>query len=368
MFDFNVLEGNDGECKRGESFESTDSTASMATTSSKPSTRETSAEENDSESDIVEEQVSQSCDNKTFYFDFDELEEAEAAVSENQDLRLAHTKKTCEENMANSARITSAVVAADAGEKAALVEATQLLSKRIEAVALVESSSTILRTSVPQHLKLPRKKTLFLFDWDDTLCPTSWIENRPEMKRSAFETVQRRRQGEDWESLAEQARAVSELVHAAQALGSVAFVTLAQRPWVNVSIRAYMSEIKDELCKVDVFYARESIIQSHMGCPWTAMKRQAMQKALTSVSSPLDEWDSLISIGDSEVERRAALDLGRELQSRGALKWTKTVKLTERPSVSQLTSQVRTLREQLVELAELPGHRHIDSKDWLLAS
>lgn len=220
-------------------------------------------------------------------------------------------------------------------------------------------------SSPPSSNLEPRspQANLIFFDWDDTLCPTSWIEERPELKQS----MDVPRTGQPWSLLSEQAAAVGELVRTARSLGPVALVTLAQRPWVKNSVRDFMPLVGGEVLHLDVFYARESPGRAMVpgACPWTAMKRRAMLEALTELAKKGNTtWESLISIGDSEVEKRAAQDLGRELQSRGKIKWTKTVKLTEHPSVSQLTSQVRALNERFNELVNHRGHKHVGD-EWL---
>jgi hypothetical protein len=357
MFDFNVLEAKDSDVVDTKdsacSSDSTTSTTCSSTASSEPLTAGSVAaeEESDSETDAVEVVVSRD-EYKFWFFDFDDLEEVEAAKSTKagQSLML--------EEMSDEPE--PPVVCSTPGSAAAQVVAQTFALADYDSPTKAEALQLV--DLLPQQV--PRKKIFFLFDWDDTLCPTSWIENRPDLKRSALEkpAEKRERSGEEWQRLSEHARAVAELVRAAQSLGQVALVTLAQRAWVSISIKEFMPEVKDELCKLEVFYARENPLPQYTGCPWTAMKKRAMQQALTRLGE--SRWDSFVSIGDSEIERRAAQDLGRELQSRGSLKWTKTVKFCERPNVLQLTSQVRFLSKVLKELTESSGHRHIDSKDW----
>jgi len=212
-----------------------------------------------------------------------------------------------------------------------------------------------------------RLKALILFDWDDTLCPTSWIEECPQLRWAPEGQVPRH--GEAWEQLTEQADAVKELVQTASSLASVALVTLAQRPWVSISVRDYLPAA-EAVTSFEVFYAGEwAMARSPSGaCPLTAMKRRAMQSAMETAIARLGQgttWESLISIGDSEIERRAAQDLGRECQNKGWIKYTKTVKMLAHPSVTQLTSQCRSLNERLHELVNFPGHRQITSAELL---
>jgi hypothetical protein len=306
-------------------------------------------------------------------FDFSELEEVEAALCRKganvQGTHVASLRPLDveDEALAVPACVTPGAAAADSVAKTLAAAASSSHTSNSEAENPAEERP-LEKLSMTLQPDSASKKALFLIDWDDTLCPTTWIEMRPDLKRSMMQspTTRRQRTGEAWEKLDEQATAVAELLHTAATLGQVVLVTLAQRPWVNVSIREFMPGVGDEVSRLDVFYARENAGPpgSLFGCPWTAMKRRAMEQAVCSRLGNC-EWDSLISIGDSEVERRAAQDLGRELQSQGTIKWTKTVKLAEHPSVMQLTSQVRALNAQLVGLAEHPGHRNVDCREWM---
>lgn len=219
-----------------------------------------------------------------------------------------------------------------------------------------------------------RVKALILLDWDDTLCPTSWIETqskeRPELRRSMSGTAVKT--GEIWDQLNEQAKAVDELIRLAATLGAVAVVTLAQRPWVLVSARDFLPQALPEVSKLEVFYARETPQNrgSPGACMWTSMKKRSMQMAMSQLIGRFGKnatWDSLVSIGDSEVEKRAAQDLGRDCQIRGTVKWTKTVKFKERPTVLQLKEQVQELIQQLPSLIEHPGRKDINLAETVSA-
>lgn len=215
--------------------------------------------------------------------------------------------------------------------------------------------------------KAQQLTAVILFDWDDTLCPTSWIEECPQLRNAVQGQVPRT--GEVWERLAEQATAVQQLVETAASLATVALVTLAERPWVAVSIRDFLPSAQ-AVMGLEVYYAREGSLPRVPTSVdlLTAMKRRAMQAAVEAMVMKLGKgttWESFISIGDSDVEKRAAQDFGRECQSKGVIKYTKTVKMMEHPSVKQLTTQCRALNEKLREFILFPGHKHVTSADLM---
>merc|ERR1712039_986100 len=135
------------------------------------------------------------------------------------------------------------------------------------------------------------------------------------------------------------------------ALGTVVLVTLAERPWVSTATNEYLPGAKN-VDSLEVFYARETPAPRAPpgSCALTASKRHAMSRAIEATIAKLGKgttWNSLISIGDSIVERNAAQDLGREYQRRGVFQYTKTIKLNEHPAIEVLTAELRTLTRRI---------------------
>merc|ERR1712187_986942 len=96
-------------------------------------------------------------------------------------------------------------------------------------------------------------------------------------------------------------------------------------------------------------------------CPFTTLKKRAMKEAMEQLRccGKGAKWESLLSVGDSDVERSAARFIGKECQCSGVIKWTKTVKFMERPDVYMLTSEVEALTERLSSIVKLPGNRSL---------
>mmetsp|Transcript_57809 Transcript_57809/g.126828 ORF Transcript_57809/g.126828 Transcript_57809/m.126828 type:complete len:393 (-) Transcript_57809:122-1300(-) len=219
--------------------------------------------------------------------------------------------------------------------------------------------------------KAEHQKAFIIVDWDDTLCPTTWIEELPELKAASDGLL--KESSPNWTKLQDHAEVVKRFFQVASTLGTVVLVTLAERPWVLTSIKDFMPKA-GVVNEYEVYYARESMGASKPppgACALTAYKRRSMQVALEEQLKKLGKgtsWESLISIGDSDVERKAAQDLGREFQVKGTVKYTKTVKMTERPTLTQLTTQVRTLCEWLPEFANVTSHRNVTTTDLAKSS
>lgn len=207
-----------------------------------------------------------------------------------------------------------------------------------------------------QSLQAPLQKihALFFIDWDDTLCPTSWLE---ECAQSQQDLGLR-------EKLVQHAQVVNQFVQTAISLGTVILVTLADRPWVADSVRDFMPGA-EVVADLDVYYAREApYFKAPPGSdPLTALKRRAMLEAIEGLKKKLGAgitWESLISIGDSDAEKKAGQDLGRDMQRKGIVKWTKTVKMMDHPNIKQLTSQVHALEARLKDIVAHQGHKNMN--------
>jgi hypothetical protein len=207
------------------------------------------------------------------------------------------------------------------------------------------------------------RRTLFIFDWDDTLLPLAWLESQPGMKLGKPPKV---RSGKMWEQLADHARVVESTLAAARALGEVAIVTLSQRPWVDSSAQNFMPSALHQVQQTRVLYGREfahaklSVDEDY----WISLKHSAMHNALETMSGSSDTpWMNLVSIGDSIIEKRAAMSLGSTCRKSGSVKWTKTIKFKDRPWLNELTAQLRTLQGLLADVVAREGDYHLSATD-----
>lgn len=95
-------------------------------------------------------------------------------------------------------------------------------------------------------------QTLIIFDWDDTFCPTCWIQDqapelsflRPPPQEERF--LQPLRRLED---------TIARLLDTALRLGKVVIVTNAQEPWVETSCRHFLPGLEPYLRRIPVRYA-----------------------------------------------------------------------------------------------------------------
>jgi len=199
-----------------------------------------------------------------------------------------------------------------------------------------------------------KEETLIIFDWDDTLCPTSNGESATP------------------EELAELRLAVEHVLRAASGLGHVEIVSMACEGWIEDTVERLLPGIKGVLeeLNISISLARTGLDNARRRReafadgrdPSHFLKRTTMAKVIRSfyraVRSRRSDrhkgrsWKNVLSVGDSNVERFALQDVVMQHVQRDRFgRWKecrcKTLKLKSEPTVVELTQQLRRLSQQL---------------------
>lgn len=209
-------------------------------------------------------------------------------------------------------------------------------------------------TEVPAHTRV-HDTAVMIFDWDDTLLPTTFCEGLPPIPNSA---AVRSSHLPFFVALRRHAQNVERLLRAARSVACVSIVTLSKRPWVMQSAERWLlgldfPALVREL-DITIYYANE-----HTGRPdvppaclaqdYTAWKRNAMAKCLTDwyATGVLGKARlNVTSIGDGLFEQQALKDLLKAWGQTGLLAQSplcKTLKLMDHPTLSQLSDQLQRL-------------------------
>eukprot|EP00419_Tripos_fusus_P045757 CAMPEP_0172831972 /NCGR_PEP_ID=MMETSP1075-20121228/23342_1 /TAXON_ID=2916 /ORGANISM="Ceratium fusus, Strain PA161109" /LENGTH=375 /DNA_ID=CAMNT_0013674511 /DNA_START=12 /DNA_END=1139 /DNA_ORIENTATION=- len=238
-------------------------------------------------------------------------------------------------------------------------------------------AATVEITGNPQQLG--DDKNIILFDWDDTLFPTTWVYDvvKPEMDNrdcndvganlSPYQQKQQPKTEPFSQELATLAKDLVAVLRAASEVAHVAIVSLSKRPWVEDSAAKYLPTVDfpalfDEL-GISVYYAREHVSEQtichadeELGVdPFEVAKRFAMNACLQHLSTSgrggCKSRFNILSVGDSDAERSAAMELRWSLpQLQGQRCFCKTVKLLESPTLEQLSGQLQALRPWLCKM------------------
>jgi len=242
--------------------------------------------------------------------------------------------------------------------------------------------------------------TLIILDWDDTLFPTTWLESKKAFKNCSKawqdEQPELHLSPDDLAALEEMDQTARALVLTAADLGEVCCVTLAQRPWQEVSMKVFMPklyEVWKEL-KIPVHYASEEADSTRLGTSGPAVRaivkdptelthllqRQQVAKKMKAMEKVINRfygqtWANLISIGDGEAEWDAVHELVFNHANPSSDRpedqlHLKTVKLLQEPTCSLLQAQLQVIHAWLpsiVSRAEDLNTRLPENEEDILA-
>jgi hypothetical protein len=188
---------------------------------------------------------------------------------------------------------------------------------------------------VPQVQRPPKHQTVIIFDWDDTLLCTSFLNLRQDAGLPA--TVER--------SLRDIQSAAKRLLEMAMCHGHTFIITNAMSGWVEYSAAKWVPDLLPVLQKVRVISARtkyEPQFPGEVG-KWKV-------EAFLEVQRQLDSQiiTNLISLGDSNFEMDAVHVMGKEF----AQALIKTIKFRESPSPEELVKQLELVAQKFERIVE----------------
>jgi hypothetical protein len=213
-------------------------------------------------------------------------------------------------------------------------------------------------------------QTIIIFDWDDTLCPSSWMRKHAQFDAQGH--LKARLDNNTRHELQMLADQVNPLLEVANQLGKVILVTNAKKPWVDTSCRNFLPSCKNAIKPLPVFYALELLkdldhqkLDKEGACLLTETKARAMKAAVTDFYSryPNQSWKNIISIGDAFFEHDAIRQVTRDHSAESGVAKkcrTKTVKLLEGPSIAGVMVQLSIIESWLAKIVQLDNDVDID--------
>uniref|UniRef100_A0AAV1V0M6 Protein kinase n=1 Tax=Peronospora matthiolae TaxID=2874970 RepID=A0AAV1V0M6_9STRA len=242
-------------------------------------------------------------------------------------------------------------------------------------------------------------RTVVVFDWDDTLCPSSWLHTQdllPKYRGHRISVTPAQR-----DVLRRIGAHVARLLQKAVAYGPVFVVTAAEFGWVEMSAALYLPDVQRVLALADVHIVsarswyeqtfgsggdsatwKQEVMQliarqcfaaaaaqetSGKGRGWT--HREAATRTTPAPPVLQDGYFNFLSVGDSMAERDACFAAVESV----CRTFAKTLKFVEHPNAEEVLQQVeltfdsfeqmcgwennldlRLSREQLAELRGLP--------------
>jgi len=195
------------------------------------------------------------------------------------------------------------------------------------------------------------EETLFIFDWDDTLLPSTWVQKHGLRLDDESELNDTQRQ-----ELSEVADKAMETMRIAKQLGTVVLVTNAERGWIELSCQKFLPTLFPVLENVKLMSARTSF--ESMACvspmDW---KIQAFNSEIRRVFGDDAVCDparrkNCLSLGDSNSEREALLRVTAALPNCRS----KSLKFVERPDLSEILKQHSLIASCLEGIVQHDGN------------
>lgn len=190
------------------------------------------------------------------------------------------------------------------------------------------------RVWVPQAQRPPQHQTVIIFDWDDTLLCTSFLNFRQD--QSPQPVVERYLKGIE--------KAAGRLLEQSLRLGRTFIITNAMTGWVEYSAAKYVPGLLPILQQVRVISARGNWEAQYPG-EVSQWKIQAFLEVQRQLDSQI--ITNLISLGDSNFEMDAVHVMGKEF----AQAMIKTIKFRDNPSPEELLKQLELVAQKFEKIA-----------------
>lgn len=185
-----------------------------------------------------------------------------------------------------------------------------------------------------------RDRTVVVLDWDDTLCPSTVLQEKHLVPKFGATKVELSDEMAHELSLVE--AAVQSLLEEATSYGPVFIVTAAEKGWVEMSSELFLPALVEPLAHEDVHVvSARSWYEKEFGYDGRTMdwKEETFKVIANECFSQDDDFESsfnLVSIGDSMVER----DVCHSIADTTPFTIAKTLKFIARPTIQEVVQQV----------------------------
>lgn len=194
--------------------------------------------------------------------------------------------------------------------------------------------------------KSMKRKSLIIFDWDDTLFPTHWIMAN-NINVSDENDLQKY-----MIYVRELDATISKILATALIFGKVMIVTNASLYWINLSMRILPNTTRIVRMYINVISARD--IYQHT-CEMDEWKRNAFSHNIRNYV----KWaNQIISFGDAKYEYDALISLHK--YEHVANTYLKSVKLVRMPSFDILLDQLDVITKNMPYICNHESHLDLE--------
>jgi len=190
--------------------------------------------------------------------------------------------------------------------------------------------------------------TILIFDWDDTVLPSTWIQEQG--LRLDDESVPTEDQQARLRLMAESAM---NTLRIAKRHGKVVLVTNAERGWIELSCQKFMPVLYPSLENVKILSARSTYEHPGVTSPFE-WKYLAFESEINKFYDmyPPDRMKNVVSFGDSAHEREALIRVTENMPSCR----TKSLKFVERPELEQLLKEHELIGDCIRHVVNFDGN------------
>jgi len=213
-----------------------------------------------------------------------------------------------------------------------------------------DSEGTLTDSECDYAHRFSVEETILIFDWDDTVFPSSWVQEQG--LRLDGETPLSPPQRDELVGLA---RLAAETLQLAQQLGTVVLLTNAERGWIELSCQKFMPSLYSSVEQVKLLSARSEYETAAVSSPFE-WKLRAFESEISRIfveeEPDITRRKNIVSLGDSSHEREALIHATANLPNCRA----KSLKFVERPAVEQLRKQHTLLARCLRRVVHHDGN------------
>jgi len=178
------------------------------------------------------------------------------------------------------------------------------------------------------ELKPKKHNSVIIFDWDDTLLPTSYlVSDNNELSKTEIEKMK------------EIEKKVGSILEESIEKGNTYIITNAGINWVEYTVNKFYRNITNLFNKIKIISARKEYENIFPG-DIRQWKIEAFLNILKDVDNK--KITNIVCIGDSLFE----VEAGRILASKFAQSFIKTVKFKETPKLDELLKQLKLVYEK----------------------
>jgi len=196
-------------------------------------------------------------------------------------------------------------------------------------------------------MEISKSGTLFIFDWDDTLMCTTFMDAMKIDLQSKMESI-----SELWTDLDKLSSSVLNILTTAMSLGKVVIITNAEEKWVEYSAQKFMPELIPILRLIRIISARTEYEKKYPG-KYILWKFHAMSLVVN------ESIKNVLSIGDSIVERESVMLIDATTSHD---LYRKSIKLADKPSIVNLHKQLELLNLNIKQLTGLEKNLDLQLK------